>query len=212
MERKPNEEQLLVIEEVAHNLIVFASAGTGKTFTVANRVGEILSKNLATPAQILLLTFTTKACEEMRADIRQYVGESANHIPIHTIHSFCYRLLREENRLRGDKYLDATVCDEMDSEELLKSILASQYALWKGEDIESFDELPYQPFAIFERKGKLQHFISHLKHVREEQGFYSENEEKDYQKTYTYIQSKQPDLYEKLFTFPSKGGGHVCDH
>ena len=132
MERTPNEEQQRVIEELDNNLILFASAGTGKTFTVANRVGRILRENRAAPQEILLLTFTTKACEEMREDIARYVGEQAKSVEVRTIHGFCYRLMREENRRRGDKYLDATVCDEVDAEELLRSILSSQLTFWES--------------------------------------------------------------------------------
>ena len=194
MERIPNAEQRQVIEAVDHNLIVYASAGTGKTFTVAKRVENILRNGLATAEEILLLTFTTKACEEMRADIRQYVGEGAGSLAIHTIHSFCYRLLREESKARGDRYLDVTVVDEQDGEELLKSILATQYLLWKGEESEE----SYYPFSIFEKKGKVQSFVSALKHVREAQGFYSEDVEADYQKTYDHLRIHTPDLYQKL--------------
>ena len=208
MERIPNAEQRQVIEAVDHNLIVYASAGTGKTFTVAKRVENILRNGLASAEEILLLTFTTKACEEMRADIRQYVGEGAGSLAIHTIHSFCYRLLREESKARGDRYLDVTVVDEQDGEELLKSILATQYALWKGEESEE----SYYPFSIFEKKGKVQSFVSALKHVREAQGFYSEDVEADYQKTYDHLRIHTPDLYQKLTGYSVKGGTHVCDH
>ena len=124
--RQPNEAQQRVVNDLENNIILFASAGTGKTFTVAKRTAQIIQTERAKPSEILCLTFTTKACEEMREDIARYVGESAKSVEIRTIHGFCYRLMREENRRRGDKYLDATVCDEVDAEELLKSILSSK--------------------------------------------------------------------------------------
>ena len=61
MERVPNAEQRQVIEDLENNLIVFASAGTGKTFTVAKRVENIIRLQRALPEQILCLTFTAKA-------------------------------------------------------------------------------------------------------------------------------------------------------
>ena len=60
MERKPNEQQLRVIENLEDNIILFASAGTGKTFSIAHRVSRILHEDKAKPDEILCLTFTTK--------------------------------------------------------------------------------------------------------------------------------------------------------
>ena len=216
MERTPNEEQQRVIEELDNNLILFASAGTGKTFTVANRVGRILRENRAAPQEILLLTFTTKACEEMREDIARYVGEQAKSVEVRTIHGFCYRLMREENRRRGDKYLDATVCDEVDAEELLRSILSSQLTLWesgKKADIEEEQGAENDRlFEIFRKKGALREFVSALKHIREEQKFYTENEEADYQKSFDCIRSTRTELYENILSTSTKRGGQVLDH
>ena len=126
--RQPNEAQQRVVNDLDNNIILFASAGTGKTFTVAKRTAQIIQTERAKPQEILCLTFTTKACEEMREDISQYVGKQASEVEIRTIHGFCYQLLREENRRMGDRYAEAVVCDEVDAEELLQSILSSQYA------------------------------------------------------------------------------------
>ena len=177
MERQPNAEQARVIEALDENLILFASAGTGKTFSVANRVSHILRTKRAEPSEILCLTFTTKACEEMREDIASYVGRQASGVEIRTIHSFCFALMREENRRRGDKYLDATVCDETDAEELIRSILSSQYEYWKQgvfPDVEGGSEYDSQ-FAIFQKKTSMRDFVSALKHARESRKFYTEN-------------------------------------
>ena len=212
MERHPNEEQLRVIEELDNNLILFASAGTGKTFTVANRVGRIIKENRALPNRILCLTFTTKACEEMREDIAHYVGAQVQGVEIRTIHSFCYALMREENRRRGDKYLDATVCDEADAEALLRSILFSQYPLWErgtpAEEGETFDA----QFDICQnKKTALRDFVSALKHVREELKLYSDNEEEDYQQSFDYLRSTKTKIYENILSNSSKRGGQVRD-
>ena len=88
MERRPNEEQLRVIENLDENIILFASAGTGKTFTVAKRAAQIIRLGRAKPSEILCMTFTVKACEEMREDLARYVGEEAKNVEIRTIHGF----------------------------------------------------------------------------------------------------------------------------
>ena len=69
--RQPNEAQQLVIETLDENIILFASAGTGKTFTVAKRTAQIIQSGRAKPSEILCLTFTTKACEETRPELRE---------------------------------------------------------------------------------------------------------------------------------------------
>lgn len=215
MERKPNEEQLQVIENLDDNLILFASAGTGKTYSIAQRVSRILLENRAKPSDILCLTFTTKACEEMREDISRYVGEHAKSVAIHTIHGFCYRLIREENRRRGDKYIEATVCDEVDGEELIKSILSSQLALWERGTPSGADEdaeMEDRSFEIYRKEGRLRNFISALKHIREERKLYSQNEEQDYQNAFEYIRSAQPKLYDNILAVSTKRGGQVRDY
>lgn len=214
MERQPNAEQAHVIETLDENLILFASAGTGKTFTVANRVSHILQTHRAEPNEILCLTFTTKACEEMREDVGSYVGRAAKGVEIRTIHGFCYLLMREENRRRGDKYLDATVCDETDAEELIRSILSSQYAYWQEGAISKPEEGEAQDveFAIFQKKTSLRDFVSALKHARESQKIYTQNEEEDYQRAYDYLRSAEPATYASILSISDKQGGQVRDH
>lgn len=212
MHRLPNEDQLRVVEDLDNNLILFASAGTGKTFTVAKRVSNIIQSNRAKPQQILCLTFTTKACDEMREDVSRYVGKAADAVEIRTIHGFCYQLMREEARRGGDRYLDAIVCDEVDAEELLKSILSSQYALWEyGADSVSEDDLPDTQFEIFTKEGKLRNLISALKHVREEQGFYTENETEDFQKSFDFYARHYEESYLQAMSISAKHGIQVCD-
>lgn len=129
MQRTPNTQQQSVIDDLENNIILFASAGTGKTFTVANRVANIIAKEKAIAKEILCLTFTIKACGEMQEDILSYAGKNAQDVSVNTIHSFCYKLLMEENKRTG-KNSDLSVCDEVDQEEILKSILSSRYPYW----------------------------------------------------------------------------------
>ncbi len=134
MEKKPNVAQRQVIDDLQNNLILFASAGTGKTFTVANRVANILTQEKATAKEILCLTFTIKACNEMKADILSYAGERALDTQVSTIHGFCYKLLLEEQKLAGVANGYLGICDEVDQEELLKSILSDRFYGWAAED------------------------------------------------------------------------------
>ena len=214
--RQPNEAQQRVVNDLDNNIILFASAGTGKTFTVAKRTAQIIQSERAKPQEILCLTFTTKACEEMREDISQYVGKQASEVEIRTIHGFCYQLLREESRLKRDRYAEAVVCDEVDAEELLQSILSSQYAWWErgvfqpAEEAQG-DDAEAVSFEIFKKKGGLRNFVSALKHIREEQDFYSENEVEDYQKSFTFLEEHRAEECDNLTSISTKRGWQVCD-
>ena len=213
--RQPNEAQQRVVDDLDNNLILFASAGTGKTFTVAKRAAHIIESGRAKPNEILCLTFTTKACEEMREDISRYVGAQAGEVEIRTIHGFCYQLMREENRRKGDRYAEAIVCDEVDAEELLQSILSSQYAWWECGDpapaSDEQDETAETTFEIFGKKGALRNFVSAIKHIREEQGFYGENEAENYQKAFRFLQKHRAEQCAALTSLSTKLGGQVCD-
>lgn len=123
-EREPNPSQRAVIENLTDNLLLYAAAGTGKTFTVARRIQNILRRNLARPEEILCLTFTQKAAEEMKEDILSACPEGAQ-VRVKTIHGFCYDLLKEEARRSETAYLEPVVIDEEDEEEALKRILPS---------------------------------------------------------------------------------------
>ena len=133
MERIPNNEQAQVVNNLADNIILFASAGTGKTFTVAKRVANILASKKAEPQEILCLTFTIKASKEMSEDILTYAGKNAKGVLVNTIHSFCYRILLEENKRTRKQYSYLSICDEVDEEEILRSILSSRYPYWRLE-------------------------------------------------------------------------------
>ena len=103
-DRIPNFEQQAVIDELDRNIILFASAGTGKTFTVAKRVCNIIESRRALPEEILCLTFTIKAANEMKDDILHYAGEEAKRVTTRTIHSFAYQILKEESTRDTDSY------------------------------------------------------------------------------------------------------------
>ncbi len=66
---KANEAQRKIITEMDRNLLLIASAGTGKTDSIARRVSWILYKGYARGEQVLCMTFTNKACREMKERI-----------------------------------------------------------------------------------------------------------------------------------------------
>ncbi|MBI4768347.1 MAG: ATP-dependent helicase, partial [Deltaproteobacteria bacterium] len=78
-------------------LIVLAGPGTGKTRTLTFRIAYLIAGGIARPEQILAVTFTNKASEEMRSRINQLGQEIDRFSPpwISTFHGLCFRFLQE---------------------------------------------------------------------------------------------------------------------
>ncbi len=78
--------------------MVLAGPGTGKTRTLTYRLARLMAEGIARSNQILAITFTNKAAEEMRSRVAQFGGELQSFSPprISTFHGFCYRFLKEQ--------------------------------------------------------------------------------------------------------------------
>lgn len=185
--KQPSAEQLDVINELDKNIILFASAGTGKTFTVAKRVSRIIETGRALPEEILCLTFTIKAAGEMKDDIHEYAGEAGKNVNVSTIHSFAYQVLKEESVTDDDIYSLPLICDDVDQQEMLKELFID-------------GGLPADS-PILENDSALREICSQVKHERELLNLYTENEEQDLQSAYRSIREKKPALFRRMTTF-----------
>ncbi len=123
MDMTLNPQQRLAVEDRAHNLLLLAGAGTGKTLTLSMRVAGLLAGGAAEPEQVLCLTFTNRACKEMLQRITAVVGEAAEGVQVRTIHSFCGWLLRQAPAALTDIGPDFTVCDEADCLEVIREVV-----------------------------------------------------------------------------------------
>ncbi|HEY2849524.1 MAG TPA: UvrD-helicase domain-containing protein, partial [Gemmatimonadaceae bacterium] len=77
-------------------LLILAGAGSGKTRVITTRMGYIIAEHRAEPREILAVTFTNKAADEMRSRVETLVGENCHAIWLSTFHSLCARVLRRE--------------------------------------------------------------------------------------------------------------------
>lgn len=196
-DKVPNAEQQAVINELDQNIILFASAGTGKTFTVAKRVCNIIASRRAQAEEILCLTFTIKAANEMKEDIIRFVGDDAKRVTTRTIHSFAYQILKEESAKNPDSYSLPDVMDDVDEDDTLRILLISM----------GLDEHA----LIFSGVSVPTNFIGELKRHREILGRYSDDEEKDFEFVYDDIKENQPDTYKKMTTFYSYARRAECN-
>lgn len=113
-----NPEQKDAATHVEGPLLVLAGAGSGKTRIVTHRIAYLLSQGVR-PDQIVAVTFTNKAAEEMRTRVNAL---SHAHVLTCTFHSLATRILRESIGALGYRP-DFTIYDEKDSESLLKTCL-----------------------------------------------------------------------------------------
>src|SRR5207244_162495 len=111
-------------------VLVVAGAGSGKTRTLAYRVARLVESGV-NPAQILLLTFTRKAAEEMLRRASMLVGGSCEHVAGGTFHSFANTVLRRMARRLGMKP-GFTILDRSDSEDVV-NLLRSRAGLDRKE-------------------------------------------------------------------------------
>ena len=117
-----NEEQQKVVNEQKNNIILLASAGTGKTNTLAERVTSIIKNGNSKPSEILCITFTNKACKEMSDRVMKIVGGEAKEITIRTFHSFCFDVVRTYAKRNTDIFSDFTIFDEDDCREVISKL------------------------------------------------------------------------------------------
>ena len=78
---------------------VIAVPGSGKTRTMMERIGRLVKDHGVPPENILGLTFTRNAAEEMRQRLFPVLGDMASRVTLSTIHSFCHYLLRSEGKI-----------------------------------------------------------------------------------------------------------------
>src|SRR5213076_1997935 len=114
-----NEPQREAVLHPGGPLLILAGAGSGKTRVLTHRIAHLVASGAAQPGQILAITFTNKAAQEMRERVAQLVGARVRAMWVMTFHSACARMLRAD----GDKLgytRGFTIYDEADSVRLVK--------------------------------------------------------------------------------------------
>jgi DNA helicase-2/ATP-dependent DNA helicase PcrA len=118
-----NPQQRLAVEHGRGPALVLAGAGSGKTRVITYRIAYLIQNGAVRPENILAVTFTNKASQEMRERIHSQLGPNRTAEPlITTFHSFCVRLLRREIQALGYKR-DFSIYDTDDQRRIMKQIL-----------------------------------------------------------------------------------------
>lgn len=113
-----NKEQLEIIDNIRGPMLVIAGAGSGKTRTITFSVAKLLLSQVK-PSEIMLVTFTNKAANEMIKRVENLLGKRPKGIWAGTFHSIANRFIRRYAKILGLK-TNYTIMDETDSRALMK--------------------------------------------------------------------------------------------
>ncbi|MHA1471529.1 MAG: ATP-dependent helicase [Promethearchaeota archaeon] len=116
-----NEEQLRIVDNIQGPMLVIAGAGSGKTRTIVYSVAKLLVSGVK-PSEIMLVTFTNKAANEMIKRVEILLGKKPKGIWGGTFHSIASRFLRMYAKTLGLKP-NYTIMDETDAKGLMKIAL-----------------------------------------------------------------------------------------
>lgn len=121
-----NPEQIQAVTTLDGPLLVLSGAGTGKTRVLTSRIVHLLHEQKAHPWEILALTFTNKAANEMRFRIAQYpsMADNCRDLWMGTFHSVCLRILKM-NHVEAGLRSDFLVYGEDDQKTVLKHVMAN---------------------------------------------------------------------------------------
>ncbi len=117
-----NEPQRCAVAATGGPVLVLAGAGSGKTRVITRRIAHLIASKCAAPEQVLAVTFTNKAAEEMRARVAELVGATAAQtITISTFHAYCLGVLRRDIEYLGYRK-NFTIYTESDARALLRRV------------------------------------------------------------------------------------------
>ena len=117
-----NPVQQKAVLETEGPLLVFAGAGSGKTRVLTYRIAYLIQEKGIAPWNILAVTFTNKAADEMKERVERLLGKSAKGTWVSTFHSACARILRRHIEPLGFQR-NFVIYDEQDQERHLKTVM-----------------------------------------------------------------------------------------
>lgn len=132
-----NKPQAQAVENPAQQLLVVAGAGSGKTRVLVTRILWFLQARGLRPGQIMAVTFTNKAANEMRERIEKALGYSVKAMWVGTFHGIAHRILRE-NAIAAGLPENFQIIDTDDQKRLIKQIMKKH----------RLDEAGYEPKAF----------------------------------------------------------------
>ena len=160
-----NPSQLEAVTHTEGPLLILAGAGSGKTRVLTHRISYLLDEGLATPDEILAITFTNKAAGEMKDRVALLVGPDSKRMWVSTFHAFCARILRVHAEKLGYKR-EFTIYDGADQVRLTRRCIVEL-----GKDPKRFNPRSFHA-QISSAKNQL---MDPHDYLRATEGFMAEN-------------------------------------
>ena len=120
--QKLNSAQILPVKDTEGAVLVLAGAGSGKTRVLTSRIAHLVCNKNVSPSNILAITFTNKAADEMKYRLEKMIG-NIDGMWVSTIHSMCVKILRSSISYLGFEK-NFSIYSEDDKERVLKRIIA----------------------------------------------------------------------------------------
>ncbi len=120
-----NKEQERAVKHTQGPLLLLAGAGSGKTRVLTRRIAYLIRERGISPYNILAVTFTNKAADEMKQRVKKMVGGVEKSLLVSTFHSFCVRILRREAEKLGYSS-NFVIFDTLDQKKLIKEIIKAR--------------------------------------------------------------------------------------
>lgn len=120
-----NDKQYEAVTNTEGPSLVIAGAGSGKTKVLTHKIAYLIGEKAVKPWNVLAITFTNKAANEMKERVKNLVGDTASDIWMGTFHSICVRILRKTiDRIGFDSSF--VIFDTSDQKSMIKKILKEQ--------------------------------------------------------------------------------------
>lgn len=119
---KLNDVQKAAVESFGKPVLIFAGAGSGKTRVLTHKIAHLIKNDLVDAKNILALTFTNKAAEEMRRRVQKIIKSKSVLVTMGTFHSVCAKMLRSEIHNLGYTS-EFSIFDVQDQTSLFKVLL-----------------------------------------------------------------------------------------
>lgn len=200
-----NEQQRKAVTETEGFIRVIAGAGSGKTKALTSRYAYIVEVLGINSSNILCVTFTNKAAQEMRKRVKRLVGENSDLSYITTYHGFCVRVLREDiNKIQYPKGF--IIMDVEDQKSILREVFNE---LGLNQKVFTFKQVLRFISVEKSKLDYLSYILENKKHDNDRELFrvffkYLEKQQRNYALdfddllNYTlYIFSKNQDVLEK---------------
>ena len=143
-----NSKQLAAVKSVGSPILIFAGAGSGKTRVLTYKIAYLIKEVGLPPENILAVTFTNKAAQEMKSRVQELLDFDVSSIPIGTFHSISAQILRKEIHHLGISN-NFIIYDQPDTMSVIKDLIKDS-----GLDIKQFEPKTFK-HHISQLKNKL---------------------------------------------------------